>query len=192
MKWPSEMDYPRRTLPEMYWPSERWNDPQFGPRKLRPANRTKPQPVAAQSAAEPTAEAAFFDAAPAPQQSTARGRKKKRKNKSTPQPAPHLAQQQQNLESRMATVALAQAMRDKQARAPTPSPAPRHAPKPQVVSKPAPPRPAGDGLPDVETLAGWVDEVGLAGAVSRLRSQTGWDFQKAARYLAQKVSGARR
>lgn len=167
--WPSEVTHQVHQLPPLYWPSERWDDPQFGPIAKRRAvdtkvtltgneplssSRTRPQPRA--EAAQ--AEQAFF---------AEEHRDKARK--------PHMAQQQQTLQQRMADVALHQAK----------------------LGRPGPPtagaKPVGHGdLPDAATLAEWVNDVGLAGAVGRLRSHTGWDFQRAARYLAQQVSGGGR
>lgn len=184
MKWPSEIQYERRPLPEMFWPSETWDDPYFGPlgnRKALPVatsltgnaplevprqdHTPVPQPEAA-------AERDFFEAAPAPVP-----KRNKRKKAKQREPA---------LGSRMTAIALEQARRAQAQRQATPT---RQRPDPEPVRRPEPKPVIDSGLPEAEVLRGWVDQYGLAGAVSKLRAQTGWDFQKAARHLAKQVSG---
>jgi len=51
----------------------------------------------------------------------------------------------------------------------------RSQPKPQ----------SSGGVPSRAEVAQMVDQLGLAGAVQSIRSKTGWDFKKAAQYLAE-------
>ncbi len=61
-------------------------------------------------------------------------------------------------------------------------------PKRQQKSKkdPAPaPAVAPSGMPEADEIAVWVEKDGLAAAVENIRDRTGWDFQRAAKYLAE-------
>jgi hypothetical protein len=44
--------------------------------------------------------------------------------------------------------------------------------------------PATSADPTQAQVLGWVDQLGLAGAVDQIRADTGWDFQRAAHFLA--------
>ncbi|MBN2800535.1 MAG: hypothetical protein JXX28_15445 [Deltaproteobacteria bacterium] len=78
--------------------------------------------------------------------------------------------------------------RDQQHSQPRQAPAPQ--PRPQPVQQPPqrqqPQRPAG-GVPSQQEVAAMVGEHGLAGTVQIIRDRTGWDFQRAAKYLAKSV-----
>ncbi|TNE86752.1 MAG: hypothetical protein EP330_20850 [Deltaproteobacteria bacterium] len=173
MPWPSERPHEVRRLPEMKWPSESWDDPHFGPRKRGSQSKTDHMTSL-------TGNPRLSDGESPPVQAT-RARPKARPAP-TPKPQPTPVEQptirEPAVQSRMAAIAMEQARR---LQAEQQRPQPKPAPKPQPVAQSA--------VPEAEVLRGWVAQYGLAGAVAKLRTQTGWDFQKAARYLAQQVSG---
>lgn len=160
MKWPSET--PRKTTkkPDKLWPSETWEDPYFGPNaKKMDGWGTKTKESTKPS--ESTPEQDFFELEP-PEKSRKRTKQRSQKQKSTTQKR--------------------QAQKPKRQAQPQQRKAP---------PKPAQQRPTSSGpnLPSTAQVTQWVQEVGFAGAVDKIRQQTGWDFKQAAHFLAQKIRG---
>jgi hypothetical protein len=117
MVWPSQLERRTPRLVAMEWPSQRWDDPQFG----KFTGIGGGADMATQTTRSPAPKA------------------KKKKSKRT-------------------------------------------AAKPQAPRAPAG-SPAED-VPSAAEVAALVQSQGLAGAVQTIRKRTGWDFQRAAQYLA--------
>ena len=67
---------------------------------------------------------------------------------------------------------------------------PKPKPKPQPKTPPVPAPEAGGAITPQEVVA-LVERHGLAGAVDEVRKRTGWDFQRAAQFLAQTLRDVR-
>jgi len=208
MTWPSSSEWPSPKLRDAEWPSKSWNDEHFGrhwrdgthtevpdggfhamlqrapgaaeaspPPKAQPTRSAppkrpvQPRPTPKQAEASP-AEAAFFAGA-----SAAETQRQK------------AIQQSQQRAREQAKRRQAEAMRQqalRQAKAQKRAPAP--APKPQAASRDRA-RPQPTSAPDRAELEALVASQGLAGTVQVIMKRTGWDFRKAAQYLARVRAG---
>jgi hypothetical protein len=151
MPWPSERPQTPRSLPEMRWPSESWDDPHFGAGRRKRAH----VPITSLTGNAPLNAENVPSAPQTPARKAAEVTSPPPSRKSVSRPTP-----------------------DTPAAQPRPKPAPQ--PRPQASLQ--------GGTPDADVLAKWVEQVGLAGAVGRLRDQTGMDFKTAARHLADAIS----
>lgn len=172
LAWPSEVPRAETRFPDLPWPSEGWNDPAFGAqaRADYAANRER------NAAGEENARQSGL-APPSKQQQQQQQKKKPKQDKpvSAPQPPP---QQAQRSTVPVQTESLLHGGR-------TPQPADvreKKEKRAKITPKPAPPRQGGAPSPD--EVAKLVQDLGLAGAVEKIRLQTGWDFKKSAQYLA--------
>lgn len=178
MPWPSEREEAPRRLPEMRWPSESWDDPQFGPGK---------RGTAAAPITTLTGNAPLEDPAPArprrhPASETRSAVSQQGRDRTNPQQLAEAREEAWFEET-----------------GPRPAPPTQGRKPPERPAQPARPTPAPrqpqeslqGGTPDAEILRQWVAQIGLAGAVTKLRDHTGMDFKTAARHLAEVIGKGR-
>lgn len=213
IQWPSQQKWPTSRIAAAEWPSKSWNDEHFGRQwrdgtgqdvvdagfhamAHRNAGATEadaPRPAKAQRPSKPpparSAEEAFFEPAPAPRpqrapdpgarQAAEQRRQQQIKQEQQRQRQEAAARQQEAIRQQAARQAQAQAQAQAQQRRATPPQAPA---RPQPVG-------GGNGPPTRDEIERLVASEGLAGTVQHIMRRTGWDFRKAAQYLARTRAG---
>ena len=213
VQWPSATAWLSSNTIPIEWPSKSWNDEHFG-RQWRDGTAYEVEDLGFHAMLQRRADAAEADArevtaralakssgktAPPPPSSAEQAffqpqaqPQRQRPSQASPaqpegwQPDADRTRQlraQQELARRAAAQKQQEAIRAQAAkqaaaksqRAPTPKAPP---------SRPARPQPAGNGPPNRAELEAMVEREGLAGTVQFIMRRTGWDFRKAAQYLA--------
>lgn len=178
MKWPSEIPRPSAGPTDPPWPSQTWDDPHFGARWKSAEGRARAAADLVNHGASPALAVAPTPARP--------------RRRSTPAPSPTAARPQPRPAAQPKPPS---PQRAKPQRPRTPQPEHRErvvTPPPQrraPAQRKAAPAPAPQGAPAREELEHLVDTLGLAGTVKQIMQRTGWDFRKAAQYLAQARQG---
>lgn len=160
MKWPSEQDRAVAPFPEPAWPSENWDDADFG----RGAGR-RAEEIVEKNAARQEQDTARRER----RADTKAGRPERRHVRPEPRPTspPKAAQRPTS-----------------QARPPAKRPPVQRAP-PSVKKQASPPATKGGSAPPTKAeLEGMIQSLGLAGTVQHLMRDNGWDFKTAAAWLA--------
>lgn len=190
MQWPSAKPWKRSNLPIPQWPSTTWDDEHFGrhgkpdgydqsTHEERQRARPAPEPERQPRKQRPTVEQRQAQEAQrhADQEEQRRQAARAELEKRQRSRAQQQEQQQQQAQQRKAQQRQAQQQRQVQQQ--------------RQAQKARKPQPQGgpDGAPAREELLRLVDTVGLAGTVQEIMKRTGWDFRKAAQYLARVRSG---
>jgi hypothetical protein len=196
VQWPSAKPWPTSKLPVPEWPSKSWDDEHFGRHWREGTSVAQPSSPAEQAARQASMDAS--DASRAQKQARSRDADRRAEQEE----AQRRIAARQALEQRQAARAQqdARAKQAQQQSRPQPKATPKPKPKPKLQVAQPKPRPqaqrkqaakpaAPDGAPGRDELMQLVDTVGLAGTVQEIMKRTGWDFRKAAQYLARVRSG---
>ncbi len=197
MLWPSSTPWPSSKLPVPEWPSKSWNDEHFGRhwqhshafREDAPA----PPPSSGQEGRQRAQQEQERQRA---QQEQQRQRAQHAQQQRAHQQQQQALQQQQRVQQQ-ALQQQQRAQKDAQRNAVEEEARRRDAARRELEQRqarrqqapqPAAPQPQSQA-PGREELLALVDNVGLAGTVQEIMKRTGWDFRKAAQYLARVSAG---
>jgi hypothetical protein len=206
IRWPSQREWPSSAVSQPTWPSQNWNDEHFGShwregrtgevqdlgfhamagrrfdgavddaeaaRRHEEANRRRQEALRRQQQQQQQQEQARAD-----ERERALQRQRAMSQREPQQRSSEVARQRQQ------QIALEQMRQQAQADTP-PQPPPRQARDLDQAPRPQPQRAVPQVQPPSrDELEALIAKVGLAGTVQSIMDRTGWDFRRAAHYLA--------
>ncbi len=182
MRWPSEIERVETGMAELPWPSETWDDPQFG--RHQRIHHDSDDAFEARLEDRRLAQAEQR----AMEQEARIQRNATETERRTPQPearrTPPQTQRTGDDQARDQADARQQQQQQVLRRR-------REAQRRREQGKPAKPRSQVEAaVPTRDELEALVAKVGLAGTVQEIMSRTGWDFRRAAHFLAKARQGS--
>ncbi len=184
VQWPSATPWPTSKLPVPEWPSKSWDDEHFGSFWRDGASVAQPSSLPEQAARQESKK--LSDAKRDRKINAERDHERWVDQKDEPRRAAArqvLEQRQSAREQRQQQAA------HKQQRARQEEQRPRRQQQARTPKPAAPTAAPADGAPSRDELMTLVEEVGLAGTVQQIMKRTGWEFRKAAQYLARVRAG---